>query len=136
MLSGAIAGVFILGLVGKFAMALISILIDSSMNLSFLGISEALMIGTGLGVIGGLLHLCISRVEYFSKGVQGVVLGAILFALSIIISILFTKMKTNFTGTQFLTLTTIFGVYIMYGITVVTLMNWIRFRYSSKPFKA
>jgi hypothetical protein len=125
MLSGAIAGVIILGLVGRFAIAIVSSLIGSNMNLSLSGIFEALMIGT---VTGGLLHLLIGRIEYFSRNVQGIVIGSILFALSLVISILFTKMNIDFTGPQFFSLITIFGVYVAYGVSVVTLVNWIKLR--------
>ena len=78
MLSGAIAGVIILGLVGKFAMAIVSSLLGSNMNLSLPGILEALMIGTVFGVIGGLLHPRIAKIEHFNRVVQGIVLGTIL----------------------------------------------------------
>ncbi len=102
------------------------------MNLSLSGIFEALMIGTVFGVIGGLLHLLIGRIEYFSRNVQGIVIGSILFALSLLISILFTKMKIDFTGPQFFSLVTIFGVHVAYGISVVTLVNWIMLRSGEK----
>jgi len=135
LLSGAIAGVTVLGLVGRFAMAIVSSLIGSDMNLSLQGLFEALMNGTVFGTIGGLLHLGIGRIEHFNRIVQGIVLGTILFALSIVISILFIKMKIHFTGPQFFTLITVYGVYVAYGISVATLMNWIKLRNGENPLR-
>ncbi len=126
MLSGAIAGVVILGLVGRFAMVIVALLVGSNASLSLSGIYEAVIVGTVIGVLGGLLHIPIGKIKGFSKLVQGITIGLILFTLSIMLSTLFSKIKIDISGAQLLTFTTIFGVYIVYGVSVITIMNWFR----------
>lgn len=126
MLSGAITGVVILGLVGRFAMVTVSLLVGSNTNLSLSGIYEAVMIGSVIGVLGGLLYIPIGKIKSFSKFVQGITIGLILFTLSLTLSTLFSRIKIDISAAQLLTLITILGVYIVYGVGVITLMNWFR----------
>jgi hypothetical protein len=135
MLSGAVAGVVILGLVGKIAMVIVSLLMGSNTNLSLSGIYEAIIIGTVFGIIGGLIQIPVGRIKEFSMFVQGIVIGLILFALSILLSTLFTRMKFDFSVAQLLTFAAIFGIYVFYGVSVITIVNWFRSRGAETSFK-
>ena len=132
MLSGAITGAFVLGLIGKFVMALISIFVGSNMNLSLSGILESLIIGTGVGAFGGLINVRISNSETLSMTGQGLVLGTILYALSVLMTIVLTKMKIDLTGQQFFTLVAVFGIYIVYGLSAAALLNRLKLQYPKK----
>lgn len=132
ILSGAAAGVIVIGLIGRLAMAIVSLLTGSSANLSLSGVAEALVLGAVFGVVGGLLNVRLSRNESSGKVAQGVALGAILFALSIGISMTSTKMRIDFAGKQFFTLATAFGIYVVYGICVVTFVEKIKLKSGQK----
>jgi len=57
ILSGAIAGAIILGLMGRFALSIVSLSMGKSTNLSLSGMSEALIAGAIIGVVGQFLAL-------------------------------------------------------------------------------
>lgn len=126
ILSGAIAGAVVLGLIGRVAAEIISSLMGKSSNLSSPGIIEALFVGTALGIAGGLLHIQTRKIKLFNRLIQSIILGIILFSLSILVSVLFMNLKINFSPPQILTLVTVFCVFIIYGIGLDLLFNQLK----------
>jgi len=122
---GAIAGSLILGLAGKIIMAILSLLVGSSTNLSLPGIFEAMIFGAVMGTVGGLLATGIKKIENLKRLNQSLVIGITLYAISILLSSLLSKIKINFFGLQFLTLIVVFGMYILYGFCITNLINRI-----------
>lgn len=133
VLSGAITGFIVLGFIGRFSMAIVSALIGNDTNLSLSGILQALIIGTIVGIVGGFIYLLVGRIKNFNKVAQGIVLGMVLFVLSVVISALFTQMKIDFTGPQYFMFVAAFCVYIAYGISEAILTNWIKLKYGENP---
>jgi len=124
---GAIVGALILGLIGKFVLAFISLFVGSVMNLSLSGILEAIVLGTIMGAVGGLLAIGIRKIKILKTTGQGLVIGTTLYMLSLLFTILLTKMEVNFTGLQFLTLVVVLGLYILYGVSFSVLISRIKY---------
>ena len=123
ILSGAIAGAIILGLMGRFALSIVSLSMGKSTNLSLSGMSEALIAGAIIGVVGGLFHTQTSKMKYFSNSIRNIILGTTLFAISVFVSVLFMNLRVDFSVDQIFTFITIICMYIVYGFSLDIMIN-------------
>ena len=62
LVAGAVTGALILGIAGRGATAVVSLLSGSPLNLSLRGVSEVVIVGTLVGAIGGVLLLVLKSV--------------------------------------------------------------------------
>ena len=126
--SGAVAGVVVLGLVGHFAMIIVSFLFGSDKNFSATGFFHILVLGLVVGICGGIINFVIAKFWNFNKFIHSFSVGVILFSLSLLFAVFFVKMKLVLTNTQIITLSIVFIIYLVYGYTVDFLIDYWKIR--------
>ena len=115
MLLGAALGTLILGLLGRAVMAIVSIGAGNDPNLSLYGIILALLLGTFLGAIGGVVLLLIKNVLHFSGTACGALVGILLFILTLVLTLLRGGLSFGGTFVIFVTLAAALLLFAAYG---------------------
>lgn len=129
VLAGAVAGVLILGLGGRIAMALIAIGSGTDLNLSLRGIFEVLPVGILIGTVGGLLLVPVRIVFPTHRLTRGIIIGALLFSGSLLISWSAGGLKLDFHSVLPLTLAVVAIIFMLYGVAIDALLTrFERFR--------
>ncbi len=116
LVSGAIAGTVILGIVGRAVTVTIAVATDNPLNLSLKGAMEVVIIGTLIGAIGGILLFVLRRNLSNVLYLRGIVVGALLFTCSVLVLLTWGTFRFSYSGLQLLTLISVLIVYMAYGI--------------------
>lgn len=123
LLSGLIAGVLILGVGGKLSMTLMAYAVDASLNLSIRGIAETLFLGGVIGIAGTFLALPLKKIFQKTPFFQGVILGLLLFFLTLIIVYAFSELTFHNSGIQWLTFAVVALLYTVYGVFMEIILD-------------
>jgi len=128
LVAGAVTGALILGIAGRGATAVVSLLSGSPLNLSLRGVSEVVIVGTLVGAIGGVLLLVLKSVFRGAGPARGAMVGVVLFACSALVSWVKGKVAFSVAPTQLFTLIVAVTIFIVYGVCLDALMARIRRR--------
>jgi len=123
VLAGAIAGVVVLGVIGRVVMAGVALVTGSPLNISMRGLLEVLFVGVLVGAIGGFLLLPVRSVVRGGQMARGAVLGALLFLGSFLFSLLWRMCLSSSQTVLPLTLVVVGVLFVIYGIAVEVLMT-------------
>jgi hypothetical protein len=80
--AGALAGALVLGVGGRLLMAIVALLAGGQPSFSLGGSLEVLVVGTGYGVVGGLLLPLLPRTAGAGRWPAPALLGVLLFAVA------------------------------------------------------
>ncbi len=111
---GTYVGAMIIGIAGRYLMALLAILMGVDPNLSLSGVLIATLIGAVVGFAGGGIKLFFHKRGKSQILQNGVFIGIILF----FVSLLFSMVQTGFTGVKgmgLLTMTVVLILFLIYG---------------------
>jgi hypothetical protein len=119
-----LSGAIILGAFSRLVMAALALSVNKPINLSLRGFAEVIVIGTSLGVIGGLFLIGIRK--HIQPGIyRGVILGITLYAGSILFGMLGGRLTLSENTDVLITLVLTGGVYILYGIITEWLLSTV-----------
>jgi hypothetical protein len=118
LLVGAISGAFVLGIAGRFVMAGVALFTNNNPNLSNSGFWEVILLGTYIGIVGGVLLLLIKKIFPRWGLLNGIVIGVILFICSWFISNVASKTELTTYTSRWLTFIAVAFVYIIFGIII------------------
>jgi hypothetical protein len=121
LIVGAALGALILGVVGRAAMAGVALVTGSELNLSLKGLLEVVIAGTILGAVGGLLFVPVRRLARTNRLARSVILGSVLFACSLAVSLSTDGMAL---GPELpITLVVVAAVFLGYGLVLEGLLT-------------
>jgi hypothetical protein len=123
VVAGGVGGVFILGLGGRIAMALIALHYGTDVNLSFRGVFEVLSIAFVIGIAGGLLLLPLRLLFPTRRLVRSTIMGALLFSGSLFISWATGRLSFDSHAVLPTALTAVAIIYGLYGLTTDALLT-------------
>jgi len=132
-LLGAVAGVLILGLGGRAAMAGLAMAIGASLNLSLRGVVEALVLSALLGTIAGYVWVASEKALQAAGVIRGILLGIFLFVCSLIATLPAIGRWQGAAATTAATLITAGVVCILFGIILDRLLTAYRRRQANSP---
>ena len=116
----ALSGAIVLGIFSRVIMAAIALLVNKPTNLSLSSFAEVTMVGTVLGVVGGLFLLGIRK--KIQPGIyRGVALGILLYAGSLVLGMMGQYITFSDNTDAIVTFVLVGGVYALYGI----LTEWL-----------
>lgn len=116
----ALSGAIVLGVFSRVIMAAIALLFNKPTNLSLSSFAEVTMVGTILGVVGGLFLLGIRK--KIQPGIyRGVTLGLFLYAGSLVLGMMGQYITLSENTDAIVTFVLVGGVYALYGI----LTEWL-----------
>jgi hypothetical protein len=125
VLAGAVAGAVVLGAIGRIAVAGVALIIEGPVNISARGVLEVVVVGVLVGAIGGILLLPVRSLVRGGRVIRGLVLGAVLFIASFLLSLLRGWTSLSFSRNPLpLTLVTVAAVYVIFAITADALLSW------------
>lgn len=120
----ALSGAIVLGIFSRMIMAAIALLANKSTNLSLWSFTEVTIVGSVLGVVGGLFLLGIRK--QMQPGIyRGVTLGIILCAVSILFGMIGGRLTLSENTDVLKTLVLAGGVYVLYGIITEWLLSTV-----------
>ncbi len=121
----ALSGAIILGVISRLMMAALALSVNKPTNLSLRGFAEVTVIGTSLGVIGGLF--LIRTRKYIQPGIyRGVTLGIILYAGSILFGMIGGRLTLSGNTDVLITIVLTGGIYVLYGIITDWLLSTVQ----------
>jgi len=123
VLVGAALGAVVLGLGGRVATAALARATGRATNLSFGGLAEVLLVGTAAGALGGLLLLAARRLPVRGSAVRGLLVGIVLFLLSLLVAYVGHGAHLGENVKQALTLAVAAAVFVVYGIALDRLVD-------------
>jgi len=119
-----LSGAIILGAFSRLVMAALAHSLNKPINLSLRGFAEMIVIGTSLGVIGGLFLIGIRM--HIQPGIyRGVTLGIFLYAGSILFGMIGGRLTLSENTDVLITLVLTGGVYVLYGIATEWLLSTV-----------
>ncbi|MDH3785894.1 MAG: hypothetical protein OEV00_11275, partial [Acidobacteriota bacterium] len=90
---GGIAGIVVLGLVGRIATAVVAQAMGQPTNFTLSGLLEVTVVGAVVGALGGALFLFLRERLTFPGLMPAIVVGAVVFAASIFVPWLSGRME-------------------------------------------
>jgi hypothetical protein len=118
MLLGAALGVVVLGLGGRAVTAGIAIVAGRETHLSLLGLTEVVLLGAVVGVLGSLLLQALRRPNSLDRVSRGLVVAAVLFFGSLLFAWFVRGMGFVENAVQPFTLIAVAVVFGIYGIAL------------------
>ncbi|MBN1543290.1 hypothetical protein JW992_14205 [candidate division KSB1 bacterium] len=119
--AGALSGALILGIAGRAATASLAHLYSFPLNLSLKGVIEAVILGTVVGGLGGLLLNVLQRVWSRHPIWGGMTVGVILFGCTTLFFLILGRFVFDLSLLQSSTLAVAFFLFLVYGITAAAL---------------
>jgi hypothetical protein len=125
LLTGAVMGALVLGITGRMATAVITLITGHEPNLSLSGGLEAVIVGTLIGAVGGILMLAVSRFHGGSKLARGATVGGMLAICSRLGASIFGKITLGVSSIRPVMLGIVAVMYAVYGIGADALLTWL-----------
>ncbi|MDH3628720.1 MAG: hypothetical protein OES25_13825 [Acidobacteriota bacterium] len=123
---GGIAGIVVLGLVGRIATAVVAQAMGQPTNFTLSGLLEVTVVGAVVGALGGALFLFLRERLTFPGLMPAIVVGAVVFAASIFVPWLSGRMELATLGASPATLVVAALVCLGYGVTVHGILARLR----------
>jgi len=124
LVAGLAAGTVIIGIGGRLAMRLITILGGLPGGYSWDGTLEVVMFGLITGIISGVVFGTVERYAFSNRMLTGLVYGALVFGSLVVIPIDAKGAASGFPDLQ-AAIYLIFGsVLLVYGIALATMFSW------------
>ncbi|MBT4088215.1 MAG: hypothetical protein HN580_21270 [Deltaproteobacteria bacterium] len=123
LVTGAIVGAVVLGIVGKIVMVFVAYRIGSEPNISLKGILEVLLFGGLVGTVGGILVLPLRKIVHGGTILRGFALGVILFGATLFTVIHADRFEFNNSGLQWFIFSIVVFMYTIFGAILETILT-------------
>lgn len=139
IVSGALVGLLVIGILGHVTMAAISYIINGVNHLSVRGIVQAAIIGLIIGMLGGFIRYLMFRTQPQTQSqtqsrdqtgpqtmalwIQSLILGGILFVISGVLAVVVVPGVLPIRPVQIITFAVVFFIYWIYAFVLGIAVN-------------
>ena len=120
---GIFGGVFILGVGGRIATALIAIAAGTNLNLSLRGLLEVLFVGSLIGAVGGFLLVPVRIILPTHRLTRGIIIGVLLASGCLVIAWSRGDLNLDFHSVLPFTLAAVVIIFVLYGVAIDVLFT-------------